>query len=73
MDRKRIVITGMGVVSCFGTDVIEFYKKLLEGKSAVLSVTEFDASLLPTQFGASVKGFNRELFLDKKNYYCQQI
>ncbi len=67
MSKRRIVITGMGVVSCFGTDVEEFYKKLLEGKSAVSSVNEFDASALPTRFGASVKGFDREHFLDKKN------
>ena len=66
MEKRRVVITGMGLVSCFGTDVSEFYQNLLDGKSGVTNVTAFDASELPTLFGASVKNFNPEDFLDKK-------
>ncbi|HEX2583435.1 MAG TPA: beta-ketoacyl synthase N-terminal-like domain-containing protein, partial [Chlamydiales bacterium] len=33
--RKRIVVTGMGIVSCFGDDVDSFYDQLLEGKSGI--------------------------------------
>ena len=66
MEKRRVVITGMGLVSCFGTDVEEFYRNLLAGKSGVSEVTSFDCSKLSTRFGASVKGFDPELFLEKK-------
>ena len=36
MKRKRIVVTGMGVVSCFGNDVDHFYNELLAGKSGIV-------------------------------------
>lgn len=38
--KKRIVITGMGVVSCFGNDVDSFYDSLLAGKSGVRELTQ---------------------------------
>lgn len=66
MKKKRVVITGMGLVSCFGTDVNKFFESLLAGKSGVSSLTAFDPGELPTTFGAAVSGFDPELFLDKK-------
>ena len=66
LEKRRVVITGMGLVSCFGTDVKTFYRNLMEGKSGVRPVTAFDCSSLPTKFGAAVSDFNPELFLDKK-------
>lgn len=66
MKKKRIVITGVGLVSCFGQDVDAFYEALLEGKSGVQEITSFDTSALPTHFGAPVTGFDPEQFLDKK-------
>lgn len=67
MAKKRVVVTGMGLVSCYGTDVEEFYNKLLAGKSGVTPVTNFDCSEFPTRFGAQVSQFNPEEYLDKKN------
>ncbi|MBM3192816.1 MAG: beta-ketoacyl-ACP synthase II [Chlamydiae bacterium] len=66
MKKKRVVVTGMGLVSCFGTDVNKFFESLLEGKSGVSKVTAFDPGELTTTFGAAVTGFDGELFLDKK-------
>lgn len=66
-EKKRIVITGMGLVSCFGSDVKEFYKNLLAGKSGVANVTKFPVDDFPTKFAATVKDFNPEEFLDKKS------
>lgn len=66
MEKRRVVITGMGLVSCYGTDVEEFHQNLLLGRSGISPVTTFDCSEFPTKFGASVKGFNPELFLEKK-------
>ncbi len=66
MAKKRIVVTGMGVVSCFGTDVDTFYSKLLAGESGISTITEFPCEELPTRFGGIIRGFNPELYLDKK-------
>ena len=66
MNKRRVVITGMGVVSCFGMDVDEFYNSLLSGKSGVRPIDQFDCSDYPTRFAASVSGFNPEGYIEKK-------
>jgi len=65
-DRKRVVVTGMGVVSCFGTDVDQFYDSLLEGKSGIGPIEAFDCSEYPTRFAGSVQNFDTENYVDKK-------
>jgi 3-oxoacyl-[acyl-carrier-protein] synthase II len=64
--KKRVVITGMGVVSCYGTDVKKFYQKLLDGESGIDLISSFETEKFPTKFAASVKDFNPEDFIDKK-------
>ncbi len=66
MDRKRIVVTGMGVVSCFGNDVDVFYNSLLEGKSGVTLIDRFPCDEYPTRFAASIPKFDDEGLVDKK-------
>lgn len=66
MDRKRIVVTGMGVVSCFGNDVDLFYNDLLAGKSGVGIIDRFPCDEYPTRFAASIPNFDDEGFIDKK-------
>lgn len=66
MAKKRIVVTGLGIVSCFGNDVGEFYKSLLEGKSGVSLITEFPCEGFATKFAAQIKGFEAGEYLDKK-------
>jgi 3-oxoacyl-[acyl-carrier-protein] synthase II len=66
MTKKRVVITGMGLVSCFGQDIETFYQNLLAGKSGVKEITSFSVADLPTRFGAPVEGFNAEAYLEKK-------
>lgn len=66
MNRKRVVITGMGLVSCFGTDVETFHQSLVQGKSGVKTIDAFDASELPTQFAAQVAPYDPAHYLDKK-------
>lgn len=66
MKQKKVVVTGMGVVSCFGTDVDEFYAKLLAGESGVRAIESLDVSEFPTRFAAEVKPFDCEGYLDKK-------
>ncbi len=66
MKKKRIVITGMGVVSCFGNDVDTFYQALLNGQSGVAPIEEFPCETYPTRFAASIKQFDVGNYLDKK-------
>ncbi len=66
MSKKRIVVTGLGVVSCFGNDVDHFYKALLEGKSGVAPITHFPVEGFPTRFAASIPEIDTEGYLDKK-------
>jgi 3-oxoacyl-[acyl-carrier-protein] synthase II len=64
--KKRIVITGMGIVSCFGNDVNEFYESLLKGKSGIAPIKEFPCDTYPTRFAGSVRPFEVGDYLDKK-------
>lgn len=66
MKKKRVVVTGMGVVSCFGTDVDEFYNQLLAGKSGIVPIKEFPCENYPTRFAGSVSDFDVGNYLDKK-------
>ncbi|DBB17997.1 TPA: 3-oxoacyl-[acyl-carrier-protein] synthase I, chloroplastic [Trebouxia sp. C0006] len=66
-DNERIVITGMGVASCFGNDVDTFYDSLLAGKSGIKEITRFDASEFPTRFGGQIENFDIEGLVDRKN------
>lgn len=66
MTKKRIVITGMGVVSCFGNDVDAFYHQLLEGKSGISTITEFPCEDFPTRFAGTIHNFDPEPYVDKK-------
>lgn len=66
MAKKRIVVTGMGVVSCLGSDVDEFYNKLLAGTSGISPITEFPCDDFPTRFAGVIKDFDPEGYLDKK-------
>ncbi|MGZ3633005.1 MAG: beta-ketoacyl synthase N-terminal-like domain-containing protein, partial [Parachlamydiaceae bacterium] len=64
--KKRIVITGMGLVSCFGNDVDLFYEALLAGKSGITPLTDFPCEDYPTRFAGSIHDFDSEDFIEKK-------
>lgn len=66
MKKKRVVVTGMGLVSCFGTDVEHFYNELLAGKSGVVPIQTFPCQDYPTRFAAVVRDFDTGEYLDKK-------
>lgn len=66
MKKKRIVVTGMGVVSCFGNDVDVFYQSLLAGKSGIVPITEFSCEDYPTRFAGAISDFEAGVYMDKK-------
>src|SRR6516225_9194789 len=56
--RRRVVITGMGVITPLGHSVDQLYQSQLEGKSGVDTVKVFNARRFPTQFASQVKNFD---------------
>ncbi|MBW2199545.1 MAG: beta-ketoacyl-ACP synthase II [Deltaproteobacteria bacterium] len=65
MDR-RVVITGLGLVTPLGIGVEETWTALKAGKSGIAEITQFDASEFQTKIAGEVKGFHPEDFLPKK-------
>nr|WP_256123799.1 beta-ketoacyl-ACP synthase II [Paenibacillus chitinolyticus] len=63
---NRVVITGLGVMSSLGQEVDTFWGNLLAGKSGVSAIESFDVSEYPTRIAASVKDFNPEDYIDKR-------
>lgn len=66
MAKKRVVITGMGLVSCFGSDIDHFYNCLLEGKSGAQTIDRFKEFSLPCELAAPVQDFNPDPYMDKR-------
>ncbi|MBO4447239.1 MAG: beta-ketoacyl-ACP synthase II [Bacteroidales bacterium] len=55
---KRVVVTGMGIVSCIGNDTQSFWKNLTEGVCGLDYITEFDTKDLPVKIGGKVRDFD---------------
>ena len=66
LKKKRIVVTGMGVVSCFGNEVDHFYSQLLAGKSGAKLITKFPCDDYPTRIAATINDFDPGDYVDKK-------
>ncbi|GMQ05832.1 hypothetical protein CsSME_00050689 [Camellia sinensis var. sinensis] len=65
--KKRIVITGMGLVSVFGNDIDTFYNKLLDGVSGITLIDKFDASTFSVRFAGQIRNFSSKGYIDGKN------
>lgn len=66
MTRRRVVITGLGLISPVGNSVAEGWANLVAGRSGIAAVTRFDASSLAVRFAGEVKGFNVEDYFPAK-------
>jgi len=64
--RRRVVVTGVGLVIPNGTGVKEVWKNICEGKSGIGPLTRFDCSKFETKIAGEVKGFNPEAYIEKK-------
>ena len=67
MSKRRVVVTGMGMLSPVGLSVEESWKNILAGKSGVETISAFDASDFSTQFSASVKNFDVTTIMSGKD------
>jgi 3-oxoacyl-[acyl-carrier-protein] synthase II len=63
---KRVVVTGLGIVSPVGIGIQESWKALCEGRSGIARITKFDPAPYETQIAGEVKGFNAEDWVSKK-------
>ncbi len=66
MTQRRVVVTGLGLVSPVGVGVEEAWKSIVAGKSGIGPITQFDAASFPTRIAGEVKGFQPELYMDRK-------
>lgn len=66
MNKRRVVITGLGAVTPIGNNVKDYWENLLAGKSGIDYITKFDASEFSVRFAGEVKNFNPEDYLEKK-------
>lgn len=65
-DRRKVVVTGLGVVTSLGRDADTFFANLLSGKSGISAVSGFDATEFPCRIGAEVRDFDATEFMDPK-------
>jgi 3-oxoacyl-[acyl-carrier-protein] synthase II len=67
MVKRRVVVTGVGLITSLGTGLRETWQGLLAGKSGVGPITRFDAANFPTRIAAEVKNFHPAQFIDRKD------
>jgi 3-oxoacyl-[acyl-carrier-protein] synthase II len=64
--RRRVVVTGLGLISPVGNSVAEGWANLIEGRSGIANITKFDASSFACHFAGEVKGFKAEDYVPAK-------
>lgn len=66
MSKRRVVVTGLGMLSPLGLDTTSTWNALLRGKSGIGNIESFDVSNFSTRFAGAVKGFDVEQYMPKK-------
>lgn len=66
MTRPRVVITGLGAITPLGSSINLLWEGLLNGRSGVRRITQFDASSMPCQIAGEIPDFEVDLYIDKK-------
>ena len=66
MDRRRVVITGMGIITPLGLNLKDFWAALAAGKSGIKHISRFDVSNYPVKVAAEVNGFDPIKYVDAK-------
>jgi len=67
VSKRRVVVTGLGMVSPLGNSVEATWKNILAGKSGIAPLTHFDVSEFPVRFGGSVRDFDVTEYISKKD------
>jgi 3-oxoacyl-[acyl-carrier-protein] synthase II len=66
MSRRRVVVTGMGMVTCLGRDVASTWEGILAGRSGISTIDHFDASQFKTRFAGIIRDFDPESAMPAK-------
>ena len=66
MEKRRVVITGVGCVTALGESAEGLFAALCEGKSGVSAIESFDVSAYPVKFGGEIKNFDVTKYVDKR-------
>jgi len=66
LSRRRVVVTGLGLVCPVGNRVDEAWQNIIAGRSGITSITRFDASVFPSRIAGEVKGFDVGAYLSAK-------
>ncbi|MBI4367959.1 MAG: beta-ketoacyl-[acyl-carrier-protein] synthase II, partial [Candidatus Omnitrophica bacterium] len=66
-EKRRVVVTGLGVLASNGIGKDAFWEAIKSGRSGVATITSFDASSFATHFAGEIKNFTPETYVLKKN------
>ncbi|MBM4135608.1 MAG: beta-ketoacyl-ACP synthase II [Nitrospira sp.] len=66
MDKRRVVVTGIGLVTPLGIGVKTSWENLIQGKPGIRKITQFDTTAFQTQIAGEVEGFNPEDYIEPK-------
>jgi 3-oxoacyl-[acyl-carrier-protein] synthase II len=67
LSKRRVVVTGLGIVSPVGNDVPAAWASIVAGRSGIAPITRFDTSTFPTHFGGEIKGLDFTPYLSPKD------
>src|ERR1700754_1792936 len=65
MSKRRVVVTGLGMISPVGNDVATAWSNIVAGRSGIGPVTHFDASTFPTKIAGEVRDFDPAQYVKK--------
>jgi 3-oxoacyl-[acyl-carrier-protein] synthase II len=64
--KRRVVITGLGAVTALGSTLAQYWEGLLQGRSGIRRITQFDASALPCQIAGEIPDFDPDQYMERK-------
>ena len=67
MSKRRVVVTGLGIISPVGSTVPSAWEAVLNGKSGIGPITRMDVSAFPVRFGGAVQGFDVSQYISNKD------
>ncbi len=67
MSKRRVAVTGLGIVSPVGNDVVSAWASILAGRSGIAAVTRFDTTNFPTHFGGEIRQLDLEPYMTPKD------
>ena len=67
MNKRRVVVTGMGMITPLGLNVKDTWEALIAGKSGISRIQQYDLTDYPVTFGGEVRGFDATVYLSKKD------